>query len=85
MLGYVIAMAIEGLVLGALGRLFVPGRQPMGCVATILCGLGGALIGGVVGRFLFGPNYAPGLIMGVICSTALIWLLYGTDARRRHG
>lgn len=85
MLGYVIAMTIQGLVLGALGRLVVAGRQPMGCVATILCGLGGALIGGVLGRLLFGEDYAPGLIMGTICSALLIWLLYGTARNPRVG
>jgi uncharacterized membrane protein YeaQ/YmgE (transglycosylase-associated protein family) len=84
MLGYVIALTIEGFVLGMLGRLFVPGRQPMGCLFTILCGLGGALIGGVIGRWIWGENYAPGLIMGVICTALLIWALYGTEKHRRR-
>ncbi len=84
MLGYVIAMAIEGLVLGALGRLLVPGRQPMGCVLTMLCGLAGALIGGVLGRWVWGENYAPGLIMGAVCTALLIWIVYGTEKHRRR-
>ncbi len=84
LLAYAIALAFEGLILGAVGRLLVPGRQPMGCLATILCGLGGVLIGGVVGRLLFGENYAPGFIMGAICSALLIWGIYGTNRRRRR-
>lgn len=83
MLGYVIVMAIEGLLLGMLGRLLVPGRQPMGCLLTILCGLGGALIGGVVGRWIWGENYAPGLIMGAVCATVLIWVAFGTGKNPR--
>lgn len=83
MIGYVIVMAIEGLVLGALGRLLVPGRQPIGCLLTIGCGLAGALIGGVVGRWLWGENYAPGLIMGALCSAVLIWVIVGTGRNPR--
>lgn len=84
MIGYVIALAFGGLILGAVGRLLVPGRQPMGCLATILCGIGGAFIGGFFGRLLFGSNYAPGFIMGALCSALLIWVIYGTEGRRRR-
>lgn len=83
MITYVIVMAIEGLVLGLLGRLLVPGRQPIGCVLTILCGLGGALVGGLVGRWIWGENYAPGLIMGAICAALIIWVVFGTAKNPR--
>ena len=36
---------LVGLVLGALGRLVVPGRNPIGCLMTILVGIAGALVG----------------------------------------
>lgn len=84
MVGYIIVMAIEGLVLGLLGRLLVPGRQPIGCLLTILCGLAGALIGGVVGRWIWGEGYTPGLIMGAVCSAVLIWVAVGTEKNRRR-
>ncbi len=83
MLGYVIVMAIEGLVMGLLGRLLVPGRQPIGCLLTMLCGLGGALIGGVLGRWLWGESYTPGLIMGALCAALLIWVAVGTGRNPR--
>jgi uncharacterized membrane protein YeaQ/YmgE (transglycosylase-associated protein family) len=40
--------ALVGLVIGWLGKLLVPGFQPIGWLATILYGIGGALLGGIV-------------------------------------
>jgi len=45
-----VTTAVFGLFFGALGRLVVPGRQPMGLLATIALGWLGALIGLAVGR-----------------------------------
>lgn len=42
--------AIIGLVFGALGRLVLPGRQPIGLLATALIGIAGSLLGGVIAR-----------------------------------
>jgi uncharacterized membrane protein YeaQ/YmgE (transglycosylase-associated protein family) len=81
--GFLIWALFAGLVIGALGRLVVPGRQQMGCLATALCGIGGSLLGGLIGRVLFGRGYAPGLIMSVIGAALIIWALYGTSRRRR--
>jgi uncharacterized membrane protein YeaQ/YmgE (transglycosylase-associated protein family) len=41
-------LAVIGLVLGALARLVIPGRQNVGLLATSLCGIGGSLLGGVI-------------------------------------
>ena len=49
---------IVGLFAGALARLVMPGRDPGGCVVTILLGIAGALLAGYVGRML--GIYAPG-------------------------
>ena len=53
-LWFLIKVAIIGIVVGALGRLIVPGRNPIGFLATIVCGLIGALIGGAIGNALGG-------------------------------
>lgn len=37
---------VTGIVLGAIGRLLIKGRQPIGWIWTILAGVGGALVGG---------------------------------------
>jgi uncharacterized membrane protein YeaQ/YmgE (transglycosylase-associated protein family) len=42
--------ALIGLVMGALGRLVVPGRQPIGLLATALIGIAGSLLGGDIAR-----------------------------------
>ncbi len=50
----VISWSIFGLIVGALARLLVPGRQSMSIVATILLGIIGSFIGGFLGSLLFG-------------------------------
>jgi uncharacterized membrane protein YeaQ/YmgE (transglycosylase-associated protein family) len=72
---YLLGLLISGLIIGALGRLAVPGPNPMGCLGTALVGIGGSLVGGIVGRLLFGENYTPGLIMSVLCAALIVWLV----------
>lgn len=79
--GYLLVMALSGLVIGALGRLLVPGRQPMGILATILAGVAGSLVGGFIAKVLFGPEYVPGLLIGAGGAALLIWAIYGTNRR----
>jgi uncharacterized membrane protein YeaQ/YmgE (transglycosylase-associated protein family) len=73
-MAFLVAIALSGLLVGALGRLIVPGHQQMGCVATMAAGIGGSIVGGLIGRVLFGPNYAPGLIMSTLAAAGLIYL-----------
>ncbi len=47
--GFLSAIVV-GLIVGALGRLVVPGRQPIGCLMTILLGVVGALAGLAIAR-----------------------------------
>ena len=54
----IIGAIISGLVIGILARFFYPGAVQMGWIATILLGIGGALLAGAVGQH-FGW-YAPG-------------------------
>ena len=46
----ILSIILGGLLIGALGRLALPGPDPMGIGTTILVGIGGSLIGGLVGR-----------------------------------
>ena len=46
MIGDIIAYAIFGLLVGALARFVLPGRRPMGCLATILAGIAGSFVAG---------------------------------------
>ena len=73
MITYLIGVAISGLIIGALGRLAIPGRQEMGCLMTTLVGIGGSLLGGAVGNLLF--NRPGGFILAVLCSAGIVFLL----------
>ena len=71
-LGFIIALLLGGLVIGALARLALPGPDPMGILATIGLGLGGSLIGGILGEVLFGrPG---GFILALIGAILLLYL-----------
>ena len=48
LLVYLIVLAISGLIVGALARLALPGPDPMSIWMTILIGLAGSFIGGLV-------------------------------------
>jgi uncharacterized membrane protein YeaQ/YmgE (transglycosylase-associated protein family) len=53
--GQVVGWIIAGLIVGAVARLLIPGRQEMGIVMTILLGIAGAIVGGLIAAQLFGP------------------------------
>ena len=73
-MGYLIGLIVSGLIIGALGRLAVPGRQPIGCLWTMLVGIAGSLLAGLVGRVLFGENYSAGWILSIAFAALLVWL-----------
>ncbi len=73
MITYLFWVAVSGLVIGALGRLAIPGRQPMGCLMTILVGIAGSMLGGLVGEALF--NRPGGFILAVLCSAGIVFVI----------
>jgi uncharacterized membrane protein YeaQ/YmgE (transglycosylase-associated protein family) len=50
---FFISTAITGIVLGGLARLVIPGRQPIGILATIVAGWIGSLLGGLIGSLIW--------------------------------
>ena len=48
----IISWALFGLLAGAVAKMLMPGKDPGGCIITILLGVGGAMVGGFVGNFL---------------------------------
>jgi len=84
MIGFIVA----GLVIGALARLIKPGRQNLGLVATLLLGLAGSVIGGVVANLLgtgdiFELNVL-GFVVAVIAAVLLIGVAEGLAGRSRR-
>ena len=75
---------LVGLVAGAVARLLVPGRDPMGWLGTIVLGLVGSLIGGFVGDlFVSGDqDFSPAGLIGSIVGAVVALFLYRAVARR---
>jgi uncharacterized membrane protein YeaQ/YmgE (transglycosylase-associated protein family) len=73
MLLLIISIVLGGLVVGALGRFAIPGPNPMSIGQTILIGIGGSFIGGLVGYLLF--DNGGGLILAVLGAALLVWLV----------
>jgi uncharacterized membrane protein YeaQ/YmgE (transglycosylase-associated protein family) len=83
LIGFIIAVVVSGLVVGALGRLALPGRDPMSIGMTILIGIGGSLIGGVVGRLLFGRDGSGlSMLLAVGGAALLVYIFRRTRGTR---
>ena len=81
----IIGWILFGLVVGVIGKLLMPGRDPGGFVITILLGIAGALLGGFLGRMmgLYREGDPVGFIMAVIGSIILL-AIYRLAIGRRH-
>ena len=80
----IIGWVFFGLVVGIVGKLLTPGRDPGGFILTIVLGIAGALIGGFLGQSLgfYREGEPVGFIMAVVGSVILL-LLYRMFAGRR--
>jgi uncharacterized membrane protein YeaQ/YmgE (transglycosylase-associated protein family) len=72
----IIGWIVFGLIVGAIAKLLMPGRDPGGWIVTILLGIAGALVGGFLGRAVgwYGPNDAAGFVMSLIGAIVLLAL-----------
>ena len=71
---YLIVLALTGLVVGALGRLAIPGPDPMSVGMTILIGIAGSFVGGLVWWLLFGRD-GGGIVLSVIFAALIVYLI----------
>ena len=75
MIGDIIAYAFFGFVVGALARFVLPGRRHMGCIATILAGIAGSFVAGLIVRAISGNSgYKPGWIASILGAMLVVWL-----------
>jgi uncharacterized membrane protein YeaQ/YmgE (transglycosylase-associated protein family) len=81
----ILGWILFGLVVGALAKLVMPGRDPGGIIVTMLLGIAGAVLGGFAGRALrlYGEGEAAGFIMSFIGAVVLLALYRMTLGRRR--
>lgn len=84
MLWGLLVWAVFGLIVGGIARLLVPGRDPMGCLGTMLLGVAGSLLGGFLASlFIHGDRWHPASWIGAIIG-GVILLLLGRMISPRH-
>ena len=81
----IVGWILFGLVVGAIAKLLMPGRDPGGIIVTMLLGIVGAVIGGFVGRSLgfYGPQQAAGWLMSIV-GAIVVLMVYRLLVRRPH-
>lgn len=82
---HILFTLIVGLVVGALAKLIMPGRDPGGFIITALLGVAGAFIAGALGHSLgwYAIGEGPGLIASIIGAVILLAIYRAVIGRRR--
>jgi uncharacterized membrane protein YeaQ/YmgE (transglycosylase-associated protein family) len=83
--GYgILGWIVIGLLAGGIAKLLMPGRDPGGCIITILLGIAGALLAGFLGRAVgwYNENEGAGFIAAII-GAFIILFLYRLIMRNR--
>ena len=75
----ILSWIIVGLIAGALARLIMPGRDPMGIFATIVLGIIGSLVGGFVSMAIWRNNntsafQGSGLLLSIVGAIVVLWI-----------
>jgi uncharacterized membrane protein YeaQ/YmgE (transglycosylase-associated protein family) len=79
----IIWMLLAGLVIGAIAKLLMPGKDPGGCIITMLLGIAGAFVGTWIGRMFSGNSqYYAQWILSIVGAMVLL-LIYRMIAGRR--
>jgi uncharacterized membrane protein YeaQ/YmgE (transglycosylase-associated protein family) len=92
LIAYLILLAVTGLVVGALARLALPGRDPMSIPQTMLVGIAGSFVAGLISLAIFHGRHGGGLLLSVVVSVLFVWLIRrsrergtGSSLGRRRG
>jgi uncharacterized membrane protein YeaQ/YmgE (transglycosylase-associated protein family) len=80
-LAYIVSLVVVGLIVGAFARLALPGRDPMSIPQTILVGIAGSMLGGIVMYLITGGRYyGGGWLVSLVFATLIVYVI-----RRRRG
>ena len=82
-IAYILLLLLSGLFVGALARLLLPGKDPMSIFQTILLGIGGTMIAGLIAYYAFDEREGPGFLLALICSIGLVYAV--RKIRERNG
>lgn len=79
-------MLVIGLIAGALARLIMPGRDAMSLLATMLLGIAGSILGGLVSWAIWGADdtgFRPaGLLLSLIGAIVVLWAWRAVKSRQ---
>jgi len=83
----ILGWIIFGLIVGAIAKLLMPGKDPGGFIITMVLGIVGAVLGGFVGRALglYGPNDSAGIFMSIFGAIFVLFIYRMMVGRRRTG
>ena len=73
MIGFILFLIVWGALVGSLGRLALPGPDPMSMGETILIGVGSSLVAGILFRMIF--NSGAGIVGSVLVATGAVYLV----------
>lgn len=73
MIGYILLLALSGLLVGALARLLLIGPDPMSLLETMLAGIGGSLVAGLIAYYVFDRDTGPGLLLSLLCTIGIVY------------
>jgi uncharacterized membrane protein YeaQ/YmgE (transglycosylase-associated protein family) len=78
----ILGWILIGLVVGGLGRLIVPGRNPIGLILTVLVGIVGAVAGGAATRAMLGRGHGDlSFILALVIAAILVAIINGSSRR----
>ena len=87
---HIIWLIVLGLIVGLVARLLVPGKQPMGWVATVLLGIVGSYVGGTLGSIVFPPHqfdiHPPiqhSFLGALVGAVILLWIYKAATSRTK--
>lgn len=82
----IIARIVIGLLAGGIAKLLKPGRDPGGCIVTILLGIAGALLAGFLGRAVgwYGSGDGAGFVAAVVGAFIILFIYRLVAGRRRR-
>ena len=71
---HLIAVAVIGLIVGAIAKLIMPGKDPGGIFVTMILGIAGAFLGTFLGRAIghYGPDQSAGFLMSLLGAIILL-------------